>query len=86
MTNKEAQLEMLKYLLTQIKGHIHPDLDIMGFSHYSYEEDEYDKYYTGPGTPTMCDWRLVDIFINTKHIFEYSNNLGLSFDMEIYGE
>lgn len=86
MTPKEAQLEMLRDLLKYIKMHLHPDLDIMGFSQYSYEEDDYDHYYTGPGTPTRCDWQLVNLFISMKHTFEYSNGIGLSFDMEIYEE
>jgi predicted metallo-beta-lactamase superfamily hydrolase len=86
MTPKETELEMLKFLRDKINMQLSPDVDIMGFSHYDYETKEYEACYTGPGTPTVCDWKLVDIFISMKHIFEYSNDIGLSFDMEIYEE
>jgi hypothetical protein len=86
MTKKEIQLEMLTELRDHIKMQISPDIDIMGFSHYNYDTKEYEDCYIGVGTPTRCDFQLASIFIKMKHTFEYFNDIGLSFDMEIYGE
>lgn len=86
MTKKEIQLEMLEQLHQSIKLHMSHDIDIMGFSGYDEDTQEYETCYKGPGNPTYCDYKLAEIFMGMKHSFEFDNDLGLSLDMSLPGE
>lgn len=83
MIKKEIQLEMLKQLHNSIKLHMSPDIDIMGFSAYNEDTEEYETCYKGQGAPTRCDFTLANIFMSMKHSFEHKNDLAQSLDMSL---
>jgi|LakMenEpi03Aug12_release.lakeMendotaPanAssembly.Ray.scaffolds.fasta_scaffold3378587_1 hypothetical protein len=86
MTKKEIESEMLKRLHKFIELHMSHDIDIMGFSDYNEDTQEYETCYKGPGNPTYCDYKLASIFMCMKHSFEYQNHLAQSFDMSLPGD
>lgn len=73
-------------VLNIIKGHIDPDLDIMGFFGYNEETEEYGFWYEGPGNPTEADFKLARAYMRIKQMYEYYACLGISFGMDITGE
>lgn len=83
MKNKEIQLAMLKDLHKKIELYMSHDIDIMGFSAYNEDTQEYETCYKGPGNPTYCDYKLACIFMSMKHSFEFDNDLGQSLDMSL---
>ena len=86
MEKKEIQLEMLKQLRASIKLYMSYNIDIMKFSGYNEETEEFETVYEGPEEPTHCDYRLASIFMDMKHSFEYDNHLAQTLDMSLPGE
>lgn len=83
MKNKEIQLAMLEQLRKKIELHMSHDIDIMGFSAYNEDTQEYETFYKGSGNPTYCDFKLAEIFMSMKHSFEYKHDLAQSLDMSL---